>query len=81
MLLMWLCTCHVISYSHCGESDHNKVDCIQCGPAFNVFEDDSRDGDEDDAASQDEQDDGRHPDFCLADLFVFLLKKTEKRHY
>lgn len=70
-------TCHIISYSHCSECDHNKVDCIQCGPAFYVFEDNSRDGDENNAAGKDEQDDRRHPYFCLADLFVFLLRQSK----
>lgn len=43
-----------------------------------MFKDDSRDGDEDDAASQDEQDGGRHPDLSLTDLLVFLLRKQNK---
>lgn len=74
-------TCHIVSYSHCGESDHNKVDGLQCGPALDVFKDDSRDGDKNNAASQDEQDGGRHSDFSLADLFVFLLWKPNRRCY
>lgn len=68
-------TCHIVSYSHCGESYHNKVDGLQRGPALDVFEDDSRDGDEDNAAGQDEEDGGCHSYFSLAYLFVFLLKK------
>lgn len=71
-------TCHIVSDSHCGKSDHNKVDGIQCGPALDVLEYDCGDGDEDDAASQDEEDDRRHPDLRLADLFVFLLQRTNR---
>lgn len=72
-------TCNIVSYSHCSESDHYKVDGLQCGPTLNVFEDDSWDGDEDDAASQDEQDGGCHSDLSLTDLFVFLLKSERER--
>lgn len=42
-----------------------------------MFKDDSRDGDENNAAGQDEQDGGRHSDLSLADLFVFLLRKKQ----
>ena len=66
-------TCHIVSDSHSGESDHNKVDGLQRGPALDVFKDDSRDGDKNNAASQDEQDGGCDSNFCLADLSVFLL--------
>lgn len=74
-------TCHIVSYSHCGKGDHYKVDGIQRGPALDVFEDNSWDGDEDNAAGQDEQDGGRHSDLSLTDLFVFLLKirRTKSR--
>lgn len=72
-------TCHVVSYPHCGECYHDKVDGLQCGPALYVFEDDSRDGDKNNAASQDEQDGGGHSDLGLADLFVFLLRKPNRR--
>lgn len=49
-----------------------------------MFEDDSRNGDKDDAASQDKEDGGRDSDFSLADLPVFLLfqiklKKIKKK--
>lgn len=71
-------TCHIISYSHCCESDHNKVDGVQRAPVLNVFKDDSRDGDKDYAASQDEQDGRRHSNLRLADLFVFLLRQYER---
>lgn len=71
-------TCHIVSYSHCSESDDNKIDGLQCAPTLNVFEDDSRDGYKHDAASQDEQDGRRHSYLCLTDLSVFLLEnKTE----
>ncbi len=43
-----------------------------------MFKDDSRDGDKNNAASQDEQDGGRHSDLRLADLFVFLLTKNKQ---
>lgn len=66
-------TCHIVANSHSGESDHDKVDGLQCGPALDVLKDDSGDGDKDDAPSQDEQDSGCHSDLCLADLPVFLL--------
>lgn len=66
-------TCHIVSDSHSGESDHNKVDGLQRGPALDVFKDDSRDGDKNNAAGQDEQDGGRNSDLRLADLSVFLL--------
>lgn len=72
-------TCHIISYSHCAERDHNKVDGLQRGPALDAFKDDSRDGDKNNAAGQDEQDGGRHSDLSLADLFVFLLRKPNRR--
>lgn len=75
------CTCHIVSDAHGGERDHNKVDGLQGGPALNVFEDDSRNGDKDDAAGQDEEDGGRDSDFSLADLPVFLLIQVEKRNY
>lgn len=68
-------TCHIVPYSHRGESDHHKVDGLQGGPALYVFEDDSRDCDKHDAAGQDEQDGGRHTDLSLADLLVFLLTR------
>lgn len=42
-----------------------------------MFKDDSRDGDENDAAGQNEQDGGRHSDLGLADLSVFLLRKKQ----
>lgn len=38
-----------------------------------MFEDDSRNGDEDDAAGQDKEDGGCDSNFSLADLPVFLL--------
>lgn len=75
------CTCHIVSDAHGGERDHNKVDGLQGGPALNVFEDDSRNGDKDDTAGQDEEDGGRDSDFSLADLPVFLLIQVEKRNY
>lgn len=43
-----------------------------------MFKDDSRDGDENNAAGQNEQDGGRHSDLGLADLFVFLLRKNKQ---
>lgn len=43
-----------------------------------MHKDDSRDGDENDAAGQNEQDGGRHSDLGLADLFVFLLWKNKQ---
>lgn len=70
---MSLTTCHIVSDSHSGEGDHNKVDGLQRGPALDVFEDNSWDGDKDDTAGQDEQDGGRHSDLGLTDLPVFLL--------
>lgn len=72
-----LCTCHIVSNSHCGERDHNKVDGFQCGPALNMFENDGWNGDKNNAASQDEQDGGRHSDLSLADLLVLLLTKNK----
>lgn len=47
-----------------------------------MFKDDGGEGDENNAAGQDEQNGGRHPDLSLADLFVFLLRggrKTNRR--
>lgn len=73
------CTCHVVSDAHGGERDHNKVDGLQGGPALDVFEDDSRNGDEDNAASQDEEDSGRDSNFSLANLPVFLLFQVKKK--
>lgn len=73
-----LYTCHIVSDPHRGESDHHKVDGLQRGPALDVLEDDGGDGDEDDAAGQDEEDGGRHPDFSLADLFLLLLPRNIK---
>lgn len=72
-------TCHVVADAHGGEGDHNKVDGLQRGPALDVFEDDSRDGDEDDAAGEDEQEGGCHSYLRLADLSVFLLSQARKR--
>lgn len=43
-----------------------------------MFKDDCRDGDENNAAGQNEQDGGRHSDLGLADLFVFLLRKNKQ---
>lgn len=71
-------TCNIVAYSHCGESDHDKVDGLQRGPALDVFKDGSREGDEDDAAGEDEEDGGCHSDLSLADLFVFLLRKRKR---
>lgn len=48
-------TCHIVSYSNSCQSDDNKVNGLQSCPAFYVFEDDCRDGDEEDAARQDEE--------------------------
>ena len=74
-------SCHtgyIVSYADSGESDDHKVDGFQSGPSLDVFKYDGRDGDEDYAAGQDEEDGGRHSDLSLADLFVFLLQNTQR---
>lgn len=74
-------TCHIVADPHSGQGDDNKVDGLQSSPALDVFEDDCRDGDEDDAASEDKQERWRNSYFCLADLSVLLLDKPRKRRF
>lgn len=68
-------TCYIIPNSNSCESNDNKVDGIQCIPAFGVFEDDSWDGDEDNTPGQDEENGGGNTDFSLTNLSVSLLKR------
>lgn len=67
------CTCNVISDPNSRQGDDHKIDRIQPGPSFNVLEDDGWYGDEEDAASQDEQQRRGHSDLGLAYLIVFAL--------
>lgn len=66
-------TCHVVPNSNSGQSDDNKVDGLQGRPSFDVFKNDGWDGDEEDAASEDEEQGGRHANLGLTDLVVFTL--------
>lgn len=68
-------TCYIIPNANSCESNYNKVDGIQCIPAFNVFEDDSWDGDKDNAPGQDEENGGGDTDFSLTNLPMSLLKR------
>lgn len=71
------CTCYIIPNTDSCESNNNKVDGIECSPAFNVFEDDSWDGNENNAPSQDEKNGRGDTDFSLTNLPMSLLKKRE----
>lgn len=71
-------TCHIVTYTNGCQGDDHKVRRLQSRPAFNVFEDHSRDSDEQDAASKDKYEGGSHTDFSLADLVVFILSDTHK---
>lgn len=54
-----------------GESDDDEVDGLECAPAFDVLEDDSWQGHEDETPEQDEEQRGDDTDLCLA-YFPFL---------
>lgn len=64
-----LLTCYKVTKTNCSQSDNHKVDGLQGCPSLDVFEDNSRNGHKDNAASQDEEDGRDHPDLCLAHLF------------
>ena len=57
-----------------GESDDDEVDGLECAPAFNVLEDNSWQGHENETPEQDEEQRGDDTDLCLAD-FPFLGKE------
>lgn len=57
-----------ISEADGGEGDDNKVNGLECAPAFDVLEDDGWQGHEDEAPEQDEEQRGDDSDLRLADL-------------
>lgn len=61
-------TGHKVPEADGGEGDDDKVDGLQRAPALDVLEDDSRQGHEDEAAEQDEEQRGEHADLRLADF-------------
>ena len=71
-------TGHIVPDAHGGQGDDHEVDGLQTRPALDVLEDHGGDGDEEDAARQDEEQRGRHTDLSLADLVVFTLGERER---
>lgn len=69
---------HKVSEANGGEGDDDKVDGLERAPAFDVFENDSWQGHEDEAPKQDEEQGGDDTDLCLAD-FPLLIKRIRKR--
>lgn len=57
-----------VSEADGGEGDDDKVDGLEGAPAFDVLEDDGRQGHEDEAPKQDEEQRGDDADLRLADL-------------
>lgn len=61
-------SCDKVSKTDGGERDDDKVDGFEGAPAFDVLEDDSRQGHENEAPEQDEEQRGDDSDFRLADF-------------
>ena len=64
-----------VSKADGGEGDDDKVDGLECAPAFDVLKDDSWKGHKDEAPEQDEEQRGDDSDLCLAD-FPLLRKES-----
>lgn len=69
---------HEVSKANGGEGDDDKVDGLERAPAFDMFENDSWQGHEDEAPEQDEEQGGDDADLCLAD-FPLLIKRIRRR--
>lgn len=61
-------TGYEVSKADRGESNDDKVDGLQCAPAFDVLEDNGWQGHENEAPEQDEEQRGDDTDLCLADF-------------
>lgn len=72
---MTLFSGHKVSEANGGECDDDKVDGLECAPAFNMLENDSWQGHEDETPKQDEEESGEDTDLCLADFPLLKIKK------